>query len=95
MSYRYVFLREVLISDRASSRLGPPFGVLFARCPIPGVPLPTLPGGASALHASSPVEACCFVFHFNITVPISSVSSYVQIHASVSVNMLETLWLKW
>ena len=42
-----------------SSRWGPPFGVLFVRA-SPCSPLPTLPGAASAVFASSRGDGCCF-----------------------------------
>ena len=48
--------------------------MLFACRASPCSPLPTLPGAASAVLASSPSEACCFRFFFNIFVPISSVN---------------------
>ena len=45
-----------------SSRRGPPFGVLFARRTSPCSPLPTLPGAASPVLASSPGDGCSFRF---------------------------------
>ena len=52
-------LDQVLSRERPSSRLRPPFGVLFARHASPCSPLPTLPRAASAVLASSPCEGCC------------------------------------
>ena len=50
-------LDQVLSRRRPSSRWGPPFGVVFARC---AWRCSTLPGAASAVLASSPCEGCCF-----------------------------------
>ena len=50
-----------LSRKRPSSRWGQPFGVLFARRASPRLSLPTLPGAASAVLASSP-WCCCSVY---------------------------------
>ena len=69
-------LHQVLSRTRASSRRGPPFGVLFARRASPCSPLPTLPGAASAVLASFDGKVGCFRFLSKVFVPISSVYSY-------------------
>ena len=63
------FGQGFLNRNRPSSRLGPPFGVLFARRALPCSPLPTLPRAASAVLASSPGDGCCFRFLVINTIP--------------------------
>ena len=58
------FYARFLSRKQASPRLGPRFGVLFARRASPCSPLPTLPGAASAVLALSPGEPYRTVFVF-------------------------------
>ena len=55
-------LDQVLSRRRLSSRGGPPFGVVFARCASPCSSLPTLPRLASTVLASSGCGGCSFLF---------------------------------
>ena len=56
-------LDQVLSRKRPSSRWDPPFDVVFARCALPCSSLPTLPGSAWAVLASSPCGGAfsCFL----------------------------------
>ena len=59
----FVFRPEQVLSrKRPRCRWGPPFGVVFARCASSCTSLPTLPGAASAVLASSACGGCVFVF---------------------------------
>ena len=80
---------QVLSRKRLSSRLGPSFGVVFARRASPCSSFPTLPGAASAVVASSPGDGCCFRF---LVKYLKSAYSYVEVHTNLGQCIQDIEW---
>ena len=98
MSQQSTYVAQVLSRRRPSSRFGSPFGVVYEWRALPCSSLPTVPGVASAVLASSPSKRCYFCFLVKIVVPISRIFSYVYIPITdISYLCHETrvVWYTW